>query len=478
MLLLTIPSLIASPPATIHEFPICDQPATHKLIQNNSLFSYDDILELVEKLEEEDLEQKYSPDELESLNYFVTLLAKQGLLPNDGDNEIILDSDIQDLLEPDPYAYKYASSFYQKGGYSIAPSLLLNEHNIILCKSHSKSKWEKLKNFIKKHKKAIIIGAAVVVAATVVICVVAATSTAAAAAAAAAGAAGAGASSPNKSENPSTSEEKTVTPEIQQQALLSEETSSTVAALAPFTLQEILDEHISIFKEVALEDSLLEIDYAPSFRGSSFEEKARELGAILAHQALDGVSELVAVFPQLVEEIKDIGSKVLFEKVLFSDMSDDFKYTPQENYEELMAIGHQTIDKIFTTDQAHRYTPEAKANDPINDYAIGFLPPPGFFNTTSLLEAGKAFDRAGFTKAGRTLMKHGYRNPTIFPKPRGTPAQINEQGQNILQSILTHPERKTIYKSTKNFGEVVDIYSPIGGARYTSAGELIGFLEP
>ena len=96
-----------------------------------------------------------------------------------------------------------------------------------------------------------------------------------------------------------------------------------------------------------------------------------------------------------------------------------------------------------------------------------------------LSEAGKELDRAGLTKAGRALAKHGGRLESVFPEPVGNPAQINEHGQQILDSILNHPERQVIPDAPKRFGAIVDIYAPdIGGVRYTAEGELIGFLEP
>lgn len=100
-------------------------------------------------------------------------------------------------------------------------------------------------------------------------------------------------------------------------------------------------------------------------------------------------------------------------------------------------------------------------------------------NIDVLLKAGRAIDRAGFTKAGRALMKHGYREGSVFPKPVGNPTQINELGQKVLESILTHPEKKLIIGEFDRFGKVVDIYAPsIGGARYTVHDKFIGFLEP
>lgn len=88
-------------------------------------------------------------------------------------------------------------------------------------------------------------------------------------------------------------------------------------------------------------------------------------------------------------------------------------------------------------------------------------------------------DRGGFTKAGRNLMKHGYREGSVFPKPLGNPAQVNAHGQRVLESILNHPEKQLFPAEFDRYGKVVDIYAPgLGGARYNASGEFIGFLEP
>jgi hypothetical protein len=207
----------------------------------------------------------------------------------------------------------------------------------------------------------------------------------------------------------------------------------------------------------------------------SISEKLKNFGAVLAHEALDGVSQVTSCVPQFLEEIKDIGNRIL-------PPQDGVEITPMKNFENLVAAGHEKIDQVFATDQAGLYTPEAK--EARDKFAIGIIPFPGSFgagafSTNKLAEAGKTVDRAGFTKAGRGLMKHGYREGSIFPKPTGNPAQVNEQGQKMLESILNHPEKKVVYKNTSNFGEVMDVHAPgIGGARFNSAGEMIGFLEP
>jgi hypothetical protein len=133
-------------------------------------------------------------------------------------------------------------------------------------------------------------------------------------------------------------------------------------------------------------------------------------------------------------------------------------------------------------DQAVSYSPEAKEAD--NRFVIGILPPPGMFTKISVdiaqfAEAGKAIDRAGFTKAGRGVMKHGYREGSAFPKPTGNPAQVNQQGQQILESILNHPEKIVYERPHPDFGKVIEVVVPgKWGARFTTDGEMVGFLEP
>lgn len=177
-------------------------------------------------------------------------------------------------------------------------------------------------------------------------------------------------------------------------------------------LNEVFEEHISSIKEFIVEDTF------PIKENPSFTEKARDLGAFLAHETLDGVSELGSCIPQFTQEIKEVGSRILPENI----PSNSLPLTPMENYESLVAKGHQKIDQIFSTDRSECYTSETKNRK--NDFVIGTCPPPGvlgevFSDINKLLKAGQALDRAGFTKAGRALMKHGNREGSIFPKPSG-----------------------------------------------------------
>ena len=247
-------------------------------------------------------------------------------------------------------------------------------------------------------------------------------------------------------------------------------------------MKAAINEHISFFKEFLAEDKALqEAALFKEWDDLSFGGKARELGANVAHQAFDEIIDLVKVVPQLCEEVKEVGSKLLPESLTPSNGENG---SPIENYDNLVANGHQAIDNVFSTDQSEYFTVEAKANDPGNNFAVGVILFPGVFsggkfNVKKLSDAGNVIDRGGFAKAGRNLMKHGYREGSVFPKPLGNPAQVNAHGQRILKSILNHPEKQLFPAEFDRYGKVVDIYAPgLGGARYSASGEFIGFLEP
>ena len=165
--------------------------------------TYDETLQLLEDLESGELEKKYSALELERINEYFALLAKEGCLPGEVEEEKILEEDSYDLFYGEDNAFQLA--YYLDGGneYTIMPAILYNHSNydVIQCGKISKA-WKKTKKFVSKHKKEIIIGAIVVVAVAVVAVAVISSSTAATVAGAA-GAAGAVASDsgPPKSES-------------------------------------------------------------------------------------------------------------------------------------------------------------------------------------------------------------------------------------------------------------------------------------
>ncbi|GAB4184732.1 MAG: hypothetical protein Tsb0015_01130 [Simkaniaceae bacterium] len=441
--------------------------------------TYDEIIQMLEDLESGELERRYSPMQLEKVNDYIATLAKEGILPNEFEEEYELAEDTYDLMYGEDSVFQLTRYLENSHEYMIIPAVLngYSGYDIIQCGKISKA-WKKTKKFCKKHKKAIIIGAVVVVAVTVVaVAIVSASS--ASAASAAAGTAGAAAGAGAGSSDFGHSESKEESPPV---SAAPKETLPSVDTNEAPIMKAALDDHVASFKEFLLEDKAAqEATGSKGWDEMSFGEKAREVGANVAHKALDEVTDLVKVFPQLCEEVKELGDRFLPESLKLPASGEPVSLV--ENYENMVAKGHEAIDKVFSTDQAELFTAEARANDSMNNFAIGMIPLPGgipkvFSNTNNLIKAGNAIDRAGFTKVGRGLMKHGYREGSGFPKPVGNPAQINAQGQRMLESILNHPEREYILYDSSRMGKTVDIYAPnIGGARYSLEGEFIGFLE-
>ncbi|MBU9469086.1 hemagglutinin repeat-containing protein [Burkholderia multivorans] len=104
-------------------------------------------------------------------------------------------------------------------------------------------------------------------------------------------------------------------------------------------------------------------------------------------------------------------------------------------------------------------------------------------NISDLSDAAKVpdeSDKSGqLSAAGRALQKHGGRTDSAFPTAKGNPAAINEQGQQIVDSILNDPGRTVTQRETGRFGNVIDITATDGrGIRYSVDGKFIGFLEP
>lgn len=474
MLLLTIPSVALYPQSDLHITIIQSQETQQTPLESGSLLSsYDNVLNLIDDLEDGELEKRCDKADLERINHFLANLAAQGVLPNEPEQEFVLQNDIQELLQSEENPYQYSFSLSRRNDYVIIPAVFYGQGKVILCKSWIKKKWEQTKKFVKKHKKAIIIGAAVVVAAVVVVGVVAASS------AAVAGSAAAGS---DRDEKDKLKEKK----EEQQPALSSPPPADPSIAMSAVSeapvLKSVIAEHASNFKETVAEEKLLQTSsQSKGHEDAALGERARHLGAVLAHQTLNGISELTSCVPQLLEEIKDIGHRILPESLL--SPQDGVEITPMKNFGNLVAAGHEKIDQVFSTDQAGLYIPEAK--EARDKFAIGILPPPGMFtkvsfSTNQLAETGKAIDRAGFTKAGRGLMKHGYRDGSAFPKPTGNPEQVNAQGQKVLESLLNHPEKVVYERPHPDFGKVIEVAVPgKGGARFTADGkEMIGFLEP
>ena len=78
--------------------------------------------------------------------------------------------------------------------------------------------------------------------------------------------------------------------------------------------------------------------------------------------------------------------------------------------------------------------------------------------------AGKLLDPADksgqLSLACRALQKHGSREGSAFPSVKGSPSEINAQGQKIADEILSNPATTVTYKDTGRFGKDMDVIAP------------------
>lgn len=368
--LLTLPAIVAYPIADIPDVPASLQcvSESHSPSYNespNDLFSYDDILELIEEIEEGDIEERCSPEEIDGINRFMAMLAKRGIFHDDIVKDFTLNQDIEDLLSYDNSILGYSSSSIE---YSVVPAIFYNNLMGIPCRSWCKKKWDQTRHFVKKHKKEIIIGAAIIAAVVVTVVVVSVVS--ASAAAAAAGTAIGGSSSllddsgtSKPPENRShLREPETSNPTIE---------SDIVSLVETTALMDVIDDQVNIFKDGVALDATINPKKALNENSPSFVQDAREFGAALAHKVFDGASEIVSVVPQLLEEIREIGERFVPNNICDFQPSD--LLNPMGNYEFIVSKGHATIDQFFGVDQSQGYeNPGTK-----QDFAYGIIPLPG-----------------------------------------------------------------------------------------------------
>jgi hypothetical protein len=100
---------------------------------------------------------------------------------------------------------------------------------------------------------------------------------------------------------------------------------------------------------------------------------------------------------------------------------------------------------------------------------------------SDLSKAGSAPDRGGLTVAGRSLTKHGAGARTgnsLFPSPKGNPAQINAQAQAIVDDIVNNPATTFSKGFRGRFGETIEAVAPDGrGIVYDINGKFLFFKE-
>ena len=275
-----------------NEFPtFVFQQVNHQPIQIPDLriLSYDEVIDLLGKIESDSFDERYSEDELDQINQFVSLLPIEGATDDEKEE---IEYAVACLFRKDDIQY---AVFNPSAGYTIKPAIHIEgAHDFVLCKSWFKKQWDQTRSFVEKHKKAIIIGAIVGVSVAVVaVAAVAISSSAASVAAALAGGAVAGAEdsigTPNGSSSSTHERKGHCEPK---------ETSSND------TLASSLQTQVSEFKETIAQQQFAAVSES---NGISMEENGRIIGSLFAHKAVDSLSNSFAQNPTFATELKDFG---------------------------------------------------------------------------------------------------------------------------------------------------------------------------
>ena len=149
----------------------------------------------------------------------------------------------------------------------------------------------------------------------------------------------------------------------------------------------------------------------------------------------------------------------------------------RRNFNELQlnVFGFYYIDGIRVN--SNGLSMQSRGNIVGGSGSIGLIG--GRFNPKDLLAIANLFSKAGLTKVGIALQKHGSRTGSKFPRAKGNVAAINAQGEKVLSEILTNPSSVTTTRHHARFGNIIEVKAPNGqGARFTADGEkFIGFIE-
>lgn len=293
--------------------------------------TYDEIIQMLEDLESGELERRYSPMQLEKVNDYIATLAKEGILPNEFEEECELEEDTYDLMYGEDSAFQLTRYLENSHEYMIIPAVLngYSGYDIIQCGKISKA-WKKTKKFCKKHKKAIIIGAVVVVAvAAVTVAVVVASSAAAAAGAAGAASSGSSGSSRYESSRSSSSAPSGSQPSLNE---------------API-FKTAMNEQISSFKENLAHENFFQTNTAG--QGLSLEETGRAIGPLFAHDSFNQFNNHLSNYPQFSQEVHSIASQYNFSM-------------PPGASDNPVGFGHNEIDNRFASNSGPMFSDPAK----------------------------------------------------------------------------------------------------------------------
>ncbi len=376
------------------------------------LLNYDELLDWIENIEDD---ERYTPDQIERIAYFLTFLARNGATPSNPISSQALEQDIQSFL-CDSHSFR-SLPHGCNDSYSMQSPLYYSAAKTTLYKGWVKKQRNSLKKFVKKHKTAIIIGVAIVVVTVAVIAVIAVTGATAATSAVAAAAAATGAAHDESEKSPPS----LIPQECVVQAQPTDPIQTIEQVLPNVTssfLANVIEENVAPVRETLIQEAALEAISSSDPSSWALIEKARELGACAAHEILDGIAMLGEAGPQLMSEIGEVGSR-LFPEMPSLPSFGDTPVDPIGRYNGLVQTLHEKIDDVFDTDQAQIYAADANKNDSFSNFTVGMLPPPSIVGAFTgdlkqFAEVGKAFDRERLTRAGRALAKHGGREKNLY----------------------------------------------------------------
>lgn len=415
--------------------------------------TYDQIIHLLEEIEEGELENKCSPEQLDKINQFLALLAIEGILPSDEEEEASITEDVEELLEHRENHPQYTLLSGEYGESLFVPTILnVDRYGFIIPCGWIKKSWKSTKAFVKKHKKAIIIGAIIVVTVSAVTVVMIASSSGAASTLAGSAAAIAASNSSDSD--------------------WEEESSSTSSSF-----ESTLKEDIQSFKEKVAEENLLESSF--SEEDLSIESKGKTLGNVWAHQTLEGIHNNFESLPSSKGYL-ELGHREI-----------DKKFPIQNDY-LYHQVGFDCDNKVYPYQiQAEKafdlgYYPEAIRN--LNQ-AIDIEP-----NNSSLYleRAASQFHMGQYEQALQdfeTFTTHSSliteQNPLSISEfsvgfTKGFPQGVYESGKGImtfLSDFVTHPVHTSaqVVQSLSKLAELVheEEWEMIGKAMAPEICELV-----
>lgn len=453
LLLITTTTLLALPnkPPYFTNYISTSSIDTAPYIDSKAL-TYDQIMNLLEEIEYGEIEKKCSAIQLDQINQFLALLATEGILPDDQEEETSIKEDVEELLEYKENPLQVAFLYGKSHRCLFVPSIFdLDGYETVVPCGWLKKSWKNTKTFIKKHKKAIIIGAIIVVTVSAVTIAVIASSSGAASALAGSAAAMAASNSSDYD---------------------CEEDCS------PFRFESTMKEEIESFKEKIANENLL--SSSPNDTDFSLQSTGKTIGNIWAHQTFD---ELYNNSPSLAKELQshiqvpiswnegedpaELGSREIDRKFSI-DYDCPYSYVTTNSNSKVLPYQIQAEKALDLG-----YYPEAIRN---LDQAISMDPSD---STLYLERAASHFHMGEYDQSLQDFeifkkSKISEENPLVISAfsagfAKGLPQGVYESGRGImvfLSDFVTHP----IHTST----QVVEFFSRLAELVKKDEWDIIG----